>query len=637
MMRRVIRSALILAGTALALIPLAGVPGAANDCTTFGAAGNNNNTNCVISGPTTPQTGAYTIGDLTITGSGVLKVGPAGITINLSKTAFPTAQGNLDMLKGSVINGDVFTAIAGAPITINADGNIHLAGGDASTPGANIHSNSVATSCAGGNKGGKITLIANHDGPPFDPNGTDLVGDFTMDPGTTTFNGSKISSIASCGLGEIIIKGVSVSIDGDVLSQGTSTKGRGGPISVDAACKLTITDFGSVVSLGQDPGADLVHLSGGCDVTINGLVASNGAGHIGGVNRCQGTNAPPLPLFLTNPPIFSYQACVEVWAGDSLTIDSTRPIIGQPHNGEISADTNGITGVGWINLFSRGPITLKGDTVAPFVAHANQGLSNGHGGVVTVRSKTGAVTITNLGVQASDPSPGGQGGLIDIAAHLNVILTGSTNEAQGANSGGGSQRGGQIFIRSFGGTSTTGTIIANTSSFLNVNGDTANGLVNLTACDPAPNSPPTPFGFPATGVLAAPGIIVPATIVATPHLVCADGEPTFPVGTVLPPCKCPGPGCPCVTSFSCTATNVLSINGNSLTAVTSVLLSSVNNVFNCDPASGSSTTILVQTPTLITLDLTKPPVPPPGTYKIITVDGAGGSCCSGATIDLPCK
>jgi len=173
-----------------------------------------------------------------------------------------------------------------------------------------------------------------------------------MDPGTATDNGSKVLSISSCGFGEIIVKGVSISIDGDVLSLGTSTKGRGGPISVDATCKLTITDFGSVVSAGRDPGADLVRLSGGCDVNIFGLVASTGAGHQEGANKCQGAAAPPLPSFLASPPI-SYQACVEIWAGDSLTINSKVP-----HNGEISADTGftgGITGDGWINRFSRGP------------------------------------------------------------------------------------------------------------------------------------------------------------------------------------------------------------------------------------------------------------------------------------------
>jgi len=42
------------------------------------------------------------------------------------------------------------------------------------------------------------------------------------------------------------------------------------------------------------------------------------------------------------------------------------------------------------------------------------------------------VTISGLGIQVSDPSPGGQGGAIAIQAHLDVNLTDGRNEAKGA-------------------------------------------------------------------------------------------------------------------------------------------------------------------------------------------------------------
>src|SRR5262249_30135836 len=197
---------------------------------------------------------------------------------------------------------------------------------------------------------------------------------------------------------------------------------------------------GSLISLGLDPGADLVHVQGGCDVKIFGKVFSAGQGHIGGVNRCQPPNRPGHP---TNS-----QTCVEIWAGSSLTIDSTLP-----HQGEVSADngfSGGITGTGWVDLFSHGPIVIVGDSVAPFAVHANQGLNNGHGGQIVVKSEAAGVTISGLGIQASDASSGGQGGSIDVQAKLNVNLSAGKLEARGSTVGGGLQSGGQISVRSFG-------------------------------------------------------------------------------------------------------------------------------------------------------------------------------------------
>jgi hypothetical protein len=148
---------------------------------------------------------------------------------------------------------------------------------------------------------------------------------------------------------------VNVDVDGDVLSEGTTTQGRGGPITVNASCNLIITDLGSLVSKGKDPGADLVHLQGGCVVTVFGLVASTGPGHTPTLpaNKCNSNNRPGKPV--------NSRACVEIWAGDLLVIDATAP-----HNGEVNADTGqngGPEGIGWIDLFSkRGDIVIKGDT-----------------------------------------------------------------------------------------------------------------------------------------------------------------------------------------------------------------------------------------------------------------------------------
>jgi len=78
--------------------------------------------------------------------------------------------------------------------------------------------------------------------------------------------------------------------------------------------------------------------------------------------------------------------------------------------------------------------------------------------------------------------------------------------------------------------------------------------------------------------------IVPATVVPGTTTLCTDGEPTFPVGTVLPACLCPLPVCPCVESFSC-VTGELTLNGIKLTVVTDVKLIAGAS---CDPTLGTS-------------------------------------------------
>ena len=250
---------------------------------------------------------------------------------------------------GSKIDGDFAGAVHGADIEVNATDDVLMKASAAGSPvGAIITANQILGSCPSStNRGGNITLNADSD--------KDVVGNLTMEPGTSTSNGSKITSISPCGRGEIILTGVNVDVDGDVLSEGTTSQGRGGPITVNGSCNLIVTDLGSVVSKGKDPGADLVHLQGGCVVTIFGLVASTGPGHTPTVpaNRCNSSYRPGKPV--------KSRGCVEIWAGDLLLIDATAP-----HNGEVNADTGqngGPEGIGWIDLFAkRGDIVIKGDT-----------------------------------------------------------------------------------------------------------------------------------------------------------------------------------------------------------------------------------------------------------------------------------
>ena len=171
--------------------------------------------------------------------------------------------------------------------------------------GAKITSNQTAGSCSGG-RGGNISLSANGS--------------------IITEAGSAITSTSICGMGEIIIVAdVAVTLKGVVSSD--SSIGRGGPVSVSAGCTLAVAPTGRVTSQGKDPGADLVHLQGGCDVLIQGKVESTGPGHVRPpANRCHAPDRSDKPD--------NASACVEIWSGGTLTIDSTGVL-----KGEINADT----------------------------------------------------------------------------------------------------------------------------------------------------------------------------------------------------------------------------------------------------------------------------------------------------------
>ena len=139
-------------------------------------------------------------------------------------------------------------------------------------------------------------------------------------------NGAQILANAVGEAGAIkMFAGKNATINGLVSSEGTLGDGRGGPITIDACCDLVIGDTGKVISKGADPGADLVHLQA-CVVEIFGLVASTGPAHEPPFGNLCNVNRPGKPA--------NSGACVEIWAGTTLLIDSTGS-----HKGEVNADT----------------------------------------------------------------------------------------------------------------------------------------------------------------------------------------------------------------------------------------------------------------------------------------------------------
>lgn len=533
-------------------------------------------TECVVSSAV-QQSGTHVFGKtLHITGSGKIEVVPeaAGLTLDIA--------GDLKMDAGAVIDGNVTGAAKGATIVVTTGGDITLAGG---SPGAIITSSqnpapAAPGSCTALGGGGDISLLAG--------------GNVTMG------NGSEVTSTSPCGRGHIEITGIILNLDGLVLSEGRTTKGRGGPIDIKASCDLIVSATGEIVSKGRDPGADRVHLEGGCTVRIFGLVASTGPGHsVTTDNKCQGAERPDKPA--------NSRACVEIWSGDTVLIDSTPP-----NTGEVHADTGmagGATGIGWVDIFALNDITVVGNSAAPFSVHANQTLSGGHGGLVTVKSKQGSVITSGLALQASDTTTGGQGGVVTVHAGLNVEFGTGTIQAKGSNTGGGKQKGGTIEAFAF-----TGTVTGTAPGRLDADGGGGQavpepGVVTLRGCG---------TGAAGDGVSYTGAIIPPSTPLADQ----CGGQPTFASYVFFPPCAC---ACVCVSSSSSTVlpggSPATTIRGTGLKQVTDVYINSAT----CDPGLGGThipkSSFLLQTDTVIRV----PGALVSGT-KIVTV-GPNGSCC----------
>lgn len=254
---------------------------------------------------------------------------------------------------------------------------------------------------------------------------------------------------------------------------------------------IAVTQTGSVVSLGQDYGTDLVHVEAACAMAIEGLVASKAPGHFAAAtNLCK-----TRPDHLANTT-----ACVELWSDGKITISSEGG-----KNGEVLADTanaGGTQGNGWIDIFSRGDVAIHCDPSGPFCVHANQSLTNGRGGQIRLRAQ-GGVDLQFNAIQASSALPGGRGGSIEVQARTSVDMTSDgTLEARGAQYG----HGGSVKVRAF-----NGGIVTDSASKINVFGGTPpDGAVALTAC--------TGIGFP-------PGTVTP---VPPSKSAACGGTPPFP-------------------------------------------------------------------------------------------------------------
>jgi hypothetical protein len=522
-MTRKLSLAMVVVG---ALVLAMGMPGQAAAATCTDVGGFDVAGDCTIS---TPITG---ICPFNLTVPGDLKITSAG-SITCSDPAAPITidvGGDMEMLAGSAIRAeDTVAGGSGGNITLTVAGNFTMRNG------AVISSSKTAGAGDTGVAGdiritvGNVTVNEANDTITC---ATTPAGDILVE------NGAQILANGTGEAGAIkMFAGKNATINGLVSSQGLETaKGRGGPITIDACCDLVIGDTGIVISKGRDPGADLVHLQA-CVIEIFGLVASTGAGHEDFTGNLCNVNRPGKPA--------NSSACIEIWAGTTLLIDSTGA-----HNGEVNADTataGGTQGGSWIDLLANGAITIRGittpapaagnnDTNPVFAVHANQILQNGHGGAITVISTDSTVTTTGRAVQAnaSTASNGGTGGKIVVLAAGEVAFgTGATPafiEAAGDTNSTGA--GGTITAQSF-----TANVSGPAGSQLKVDGPAAHiGTVTLTGCA---NPAGTYLGqvLPAAArvnVTACPGgsppLPVPANTAIFPLAACANTCGALPAG-----------------------------------------------------------------------------------------------------------
>jgi hypothetical protein len=247
-------------------------------------------------------------------------------------------------------------------------------------------------------------------------------------------------------------------------------------------------------------------------------------------------------------------ACVEIWAGTTLEIDSTNG-----HKGEVNADTGqagGIDGRSWIDLLANLAITIRGNGTAPaagnndtnpaFAVHANQFLG-GHGGDITVISTGSTVTMFGRALQANSStnvqsSGGGSGGHIVIRAHDAVAFGTGAVPAFVQAAGDANGAGGTVLAKSY-----NGNVTGIATSVINAGGP--GGIVTLEGCA-------DPIGTYL-------GIVIATTYTHT--AVCPGGSPVLPApaNTLIPSAAfCTSNSCGALPAGNKTGVKFHDINGN---------------------------------------------------------------------------
>jgi hypothetical protein len=410
--------------------------------------------------------------DGTLTINGDLKIAKGGSIICLDiNTDGPDACPIKILVRGDLIMEADSAILAentskggqGGEILVKVEGRLVLCG-----------ARSASANCLGGFPGDKGAIISSNGSSRADR--VSAAGTINLVAGEDLIleEGTEVRAIARPQGGAIITDSEeNTTIGGAVVSRGTSADGRGGVIAMDARCELTVEKTGSIKSVGQDRGADKVHLGGGCTVRIDGYVASLGSGHKAPQNNlCRGGK--------TTKPANS-TACIEVLSGDRLVIRTTST-----ERGVVDANSglSGAGGIAWIDLFAGGDITIFNFSQfsSPSV-RANHFFTNGRAGLITLKSREGEVDFVTEGgtaedfIQATADQAGGRGGTITLEAGAKAKdLNEGVHVGAGLVRATGAKQGGTVALKAH-----NGSVSGFKAAILDAGGERP-GIVTLEAC-----------------------------------------------------------------------------------------------------------------------------------------------------------
>jgi hypothetical protein len=469
-------------------------------------------------------------------------------------------SGNLVLNAGSAILAE---AGNGGDLTFTVGGNVIIHGPSGSLAGAIISS---AKTNNGNPAHGDITVNAG--------------GTFTQESGSTVSSAAQNSStgaisITSGGqgtLGGYILAGPSRTISTSTIYTGLVMTGGGahvlgGAITIKA---LTHNEPGLVVNgsaiiasqSGDISGSGGVTLEG-CDVRINGLVAS------------LGRRSPDQR--------------VTVRSGTAITVDGSQLNgTGSLHLGRIRSDSTAEdASTNRVELFAAKDIVIAGPSPAStfFTVTSNPG-DKGDAGSINVISVAGSVTASGNALAATASDKDQNGGNVNVSAKGNVTLNGASIIAAGGTSGS-NRGGGHIAARSYSGALNW---IAGVGDVRPV-GSTAGvpaaqqGTISLTYCTTLSTSGTS---FPTNGS--------PVGVFPTTAQTCSPSAPSLPSGNTLPTCNTPpvanNTNATTLEDHAVTVTMTGSdADGNSLTfsIVTGPAHGSLSAIFNATPTSAQVT------------------------------------------------
>jgi VCBS repeat-containing protein len=445
--------------------------------------------------------GIFTVnGNLTVTG-----------TINCNdvdkgSSACPmqfVVTGNTTLAPGSQISAENRDKDGnGGDISFVVGGNMDIQGTSGATPGALISSSKTNGGVVF--HAGNITI--NTGGTLTDGAGS-IVSAASVDG---TAGAISITSGAQSSIGGYILSGPSRTITGTIytsfIMSGTGST-LGGNINIKALTSsepgVLVSSSAIVASQSGDVGSGGTVTLEGCNVQVNGLVASVGKKNPG--------------------------EHVIVRSGTSITVDGSNLGGAGIHLGRIRADANAEdASTNTIELYAKDSVNVIGPASGMYAVSSNPGAKGG-AGTISVIATTGTISASGLAYSASGLQKDETGGTIGLSAKGNVTLPGTSITAAGGTTGS-SRAGGHINVRSYSGSVSWTAGVGDVRPVGSTSGVPAaqQGTISLTYCTTLAT---TGTSFPTNGS--------PVGVFPTTAQTCSPAAPTLPAGNTLPTCNTP--------------------------------------------------------------------------------------------------